>query len=54
MGIHIFGCAHGEERMALHDVVRGVFATIAKDVKFHVCESKPMSFCLLHCSFWVV
>ncbi len=36
MGIHIFCCVHREKRMALHDVVRGVFVTIAKDARFHV------------------
>jgi hypothetical protein len=36
MGIHFFHCAHGEEMTASHHVVQDVFATIARDVKFHV------------------
>jgi len=36
MGIHIFCCVHHEKRMALHDVVRGAFVTIAENAIFHV------------------
>jgi hypothetical protein len=36
VGIHLFHHAHGEERTTLHDFVRDVFATIARDVGFNV------------------
>jgi hypothetical protein len=40
MGIHIFLCAHGGEKMASHDVMRDVFVVITKDVKFHVSKKQ--------------
>ncbi len=36
MGIHLLHCVHGEERMALHDVVWDVFMATTKDARFHV------------------
>jgi len=47
MGIHLVCCAHGGERIALHDAIRYAFASIAKDARFHVflkpnpCSSTP-------------
>jgi hypothetical protein len=38
MGIHLFHCTHGGERMALRDVVRDASTTIAKYAKFHVSQ----------------
>jgi len=32
MGIHLFGCTHGKERTASHDVVWDAFASIMRDV----------------------
>jgi len=46
-GIHLVCCAHGGERIALHDAIRYAFAPIAKDARFHVflkpnpCSSMP-------------
>jgi hypothetical protein len=40
MGIHFFHYTHGEERTTSHDVVRDVFVTIAKDVRFHVSRKQ--------------
>ncbi len=40
MGIHLFRCAHGEEKMASHDVVQIVFVTIVKIAGFHVSQKK--------------
>ncbi len=36
MGIHLFHGVHGGERTGSHDVVRDVFATIVRDMGFHV------------------
>jgi hypothetical protein len=36
MGIHLVHCAHGEEKTTLHDFVRDAFATIVRNVRFHV------------------
>jgi hypothetical protein len=40
MGIHLFRCTHGGERIALHDVVRDAFASIAKKARFHVSQEQ--------------
>jgi hypothetical protein len=39
MGI-FFHCAHGGERIILHDVVQDVFVAIAKDAGFHVSQKQ--------------
>ncbi len=36
LGMHLFRCAHGEEKTTSHNVVRDAFAFIMKDVRFHV------------------
>jgi hypothetical protein len=36
IGIHLFCCAHGGEEITSHEVVRNVFASIVKNVGFHV------------------
>jgi hypothetical protein len=36
LGIHLFQCAHGKERIASHDDVRNVFAFIVRNAWFHV------------------
>ncbi len=38
MGIHLFRCAHGEEKTTSHDAVRDAFASIVTDVGFHVAR----------------
>ncbi len=39
MGIHFFHCAHSGERTVSHDATWDAFASIMKDVCFHVaCE----------------
>jgi hypothetical protein len=35
-GIHLLCCAHGNECVRTHDVIRNTFITIAQDVSFHV------------------
>ncbi len=57
--IHLLCCMHGGKRMASHDVVQNVFATIARDVGFHVSQEqnpstpRPTIFAPLnqHCAF---
>ncbi len=44
MGIHLFRCMHGGEKITLHDVVRNTFMIVARDVGFMCHENKPMSF----------
>jgi hypothetical protein len=56
MGIHLFHCEHGGERMASHDVVWNAFVAIAKDVRFHILRKQthvllPLALQSLHC--WV-
>jgi hypothetical protein len=46
MGMHIFHCAHGEEKATSHDVVWDAFASIMKDVKFHVLHEQTHVFLL--------
>jgi hypothetical protein len=36
MGIHLLPCAHNDEHIRTHDVVRNTFVAIAQDVGFHV------------------
>jgi hypothetical protein len=36
MGIHLLCCAHGNNCIGTHDAIRNTFATIARDVGFHV------------------
>jgi hypothetical protein len=36
MGIHLLRCADGNEFTKTHDVIHDTFATIARDVGFHV------------------
>jgi hypothetical protein len=36
MGIHLLRCAYGNKCIGIHDVICDTFATIARDVKFHV------------------
>jgi hypothetical protein len=36
MGIHLFHCTHGEERMGSHDVMWDAFVFIMKDATFFV------------------
>jgi hypothetical protein len=36
MGIHIFHCVHGGEKITSHDVMQDAFVAIAKDAGFHV------------------
>ncbi len=36
MGIHLLCCAHGNECMGTHDAIHNTFATIARDVGFHM------------------
>ncbi len=38
MGIHLFHCIHGGEKMVSHDVVRDVFTAIGKSARFHVSQ----------------
>jgi hypothetical protein len=39
MGIHLLCYVHGGERMASHDSMHDAFASIARDVRFHIlCE----------------
>jgi hypothetical protein len=40
MGIHLFRYTHGGERIVSHDVVRDAFASITKDVRFHVLREQ--------------
>jgi len=40
MRIHFFHCAHGGERIVSHDVMQDAFASIAKDVGFHVLHEQ--------------
>jgi hypothetical protein len=40
MGIHLFRCAHGAERTALHDVVQDIFLIVATDAGFHVSQEQ--------------
>ncbi len=36
MGIHLLGCAHGNECIGTHDTIHNTFATIVWDVGFHM------------------
>jgi len=36
--MHLFRCAHDEERMDMHDVMWDVFVAIVRDVGFHVSQ----------------
>jgi hypothetical protein len=36
MRINFFRCAHGGERITLHDIMQDTFTAIMKDVGFHV------------------
>ncbi len=36
IGIHLLHCTHGGEKTTSHDFVKDVFATMARDVGFHV------------------
>jgi hypothetical protein len=47
MGIHLFCCAHGGERTTCHDVVRDVFASITREVKFHILREQTFFHCLI-------
>ncbi len=38
MGIHLFCCFHGKERVASHDAMWDAFASIVRDVGFHVAH----------------
>jgi hypothetical protein len=38
--IHLFHCAHGEERMASHGAMWDTFASMAIDVDFHVARKQ--------------
>jgi len=38
MGIHLFCCIHGKERMTSHDAMWDAFASIMRDVGFHVAH----------------
>jgi len=40
MGIHLFHCVHGGEKMASHDVVWILFVTIIRNVGFHVSQKQ--------------
>ncbi len=47
MGIHLFHCAHGGERMASHDVVWDAFASISIYFSFHVVHEQTHILCFL-------
>jgi len=40
MGIHLLCCAHGNECMGTHDAIHNTFATIARDVGFHMGQAQ--------------
>jgi hypothetical protein len=40
MGIHLFHCTHGGERMLSHDVVWDAFASIVRYSSFHVVHEQ--------------
>jgi hypothetical protein len=40
MGIHLFHCVHGEEKITSHDVMQDIFVAIAKDAGFHVSQKQ--------------
>jgi len=40
MGIHLFHCTHGGERMLSHDIVRDAFASITRYSGFHVVHEQ--------------
>jgi hypothetical protein len=46
IGIHFFHCTHGGERMVSHDVVWDAFASIARDLGFHVLHEQTHIFLL--------
>jgi hypothetical protein len=41
MGIHLFRSVHGKEKAASHDAMWDAFASIVKDVGFHVARGRP-------------
>jgi len=53
MGIHFFCCAHGGEKITSYDVIRDVFASIVKNVGFHVLREQThiLPFSSLQSSF---
>jgi len=44
MGIHLLPCVHGNKHTKTHDAIHNTFATIARDVGFHVGGEKIHSF----------
>jgi hypothetical protein len=40
MGIHFFHCTHGGEKMVSNEVVQDAFASITRDVGFHVLHEQ--------------
>ncbi len=44
MGIHLLHCAHGNEHIGTHDVIRNIFAAIVWNVGFHVGRQQLHAF----------
>jgi hypothetical protein len=40
MGIHLLHCAHGNKCIGTHDVIHDTFATIVRNVGFHVGQKQ--------------
>ncbi len=40
MDIHLLCCAHGNERIGTHDVIRKIFVTIMQNVNFHMGQKE--------------
>ncbi len=54
IGIHLLHCTHVGARMVLHDIVRNVFTTIAKNATFHISQNKTHVLSPMPCNFHVV
>jgi len=56
MEIHLFYCTHGGERTTSHDVVWDLFASIARDARFHFLwlQTHVLSLPFLQFSCWQV
>jgi hypothetical protein len=43
MGIHLLCCVHGNERIGTHDAIHDTFATIARNVGFHMGQKQLLT-----------